>query len=54
MCQCLYGIKIASYLRVSTEEETEGLDLVFHDERGYTMQLAPFVQNAGVSGLSFY
>ncbi len=31
------GIDLTIGLRVSTEEETEGLDLVFHDEKGYNL-----------------
>ncbi|MBF0161640.1 MAG: ammonium transporter [Magnetococcales bacterium] len=33
----LKGIDALVGLRVSTEEETEGLDLVFHDEKGYNL-----------------
>jgi Amt family ammonium transporter len=29
--------KLTGGLRVSAEEETEGLDLVLHDERGYDL-----------------
>jgi Amt family ammonium transporter len=31
------GIDLVGGLRVSPEEETEGLDLVFHDEKGYNL-----------------
>ena len=33
----LKGIDAVVGLRVSDEEETEGLDLVLHDERGYNL-----------------